>query len=77
MREGAVFEFIAQLIHRQFRFHLAIIVIGVVGIIYANGWSWTSAVVALLALILIPLAWALVAFWVYVFSNTGRTENRR
>ena len=77
MREGAVFEFIAQLIRRQFRFHLAIIAIGAAGIVYVNGWSWTSAIVALLALTLIPLAWALVAFWVYVFSNTGRQEDRR
>ena len=72
-----VFAFIAPLMRRQFRFYAAIVAIGVVGIVYANGWSWTSAVVILLTVAVLPLAWALVWFWATVFSNVGRQGDMR
>lgn len=72
MRDIAVFDFIAQLLRKQFRFYVVIISIAIAGIVYANGWSWASAVVILIAALMIPFAFALVSFWVSAFRDIGR-----
>jgi hypothetical protein len=75
MRE--VFNFIADLLRRQFRFYGAIIALGVIGIVYANGWSWTSAIVLLIAAIVMPLGYALMWFWVTAFRGMSQREDAR
>jgi hypothetical protein len=77
MRENAVFGFIAQLLRSQFRFYGAILALGIVGIVFAHGWSWTSAIVIAIAVIVIPFAWVLTSFWITVFRNTGRSGDVR
>jgi phosphoglycerol transferase MdoB-like AlkP superfamily enzyme len=72
-----VFAFIADLLRRQFRFYGAIIAIGVVGIVYAKGWSWTSAIVLVIAAVIMPLGYALAWFWVQAFRGMSRREDAR
>jgi hypothetical protein len=73
----AVFELLAQLLRRQFPFYVAIIALAVAGIVFANGWSWTSAIVIVIAAIVIPFAFILTAFWISVFSSMARPEEKR
>lgn len=78
MREDrAVFELIAQLLRRQFRFYFVILALAIVGTVLAHGWSWTSAVVIVIAVIVIPFGWVLTAFWISVFHNAGRQGDTR
>ncbi len=75
MRE--LFAFIADLMRRQFRFYGAIVALGVIGIVYANGWSWTSAIVLVIAAIVMPMGYALTWFWVSAFRGMSRREDVR
>ena len=77
MRDNAVFGLIAQLLRKQFRFYAAIIALAIVGTIAAHGWSWTSAIVILIAALVIPFAWVLTSFWISVFQNAGQQRERR
>ncbi|MSO68136.1 MAG: hypothetical protein EXR03_10320 [Pseudolabrys sp.] len=75
MRENAVFDVIVQLLRRQFRFYAAIIALAIIGTVAAHGWSWASAVVIVIAAIVIPSAFVLTAFWISVFRNIGRKKD--
>ena len=77
MREGMIFEFIAQLMERKARFLFIILALGVIGIVFAHGLTWTSAIVVLLALIVIPSAWLMLSFWSSFFRNLGRSGEQR
>ena len=77
MRDNAVFGLIAQLLRKQFRFYGAILALAIVGTVAAHGWSWTSAIVVLIAAIVIPFGWLLAAFWISVFQNASRSGERR
>jgi len=77
MRENAVFDVIVQLLRRQFRFYAAIIALAIIGTVAAHGWSWTSAIVVLIATLVIPFGWVLTAFWISVYQNAGRPGDLR
>ena len=78
MREDrAVFEFIAQLLRKQFRLYFAILALAIVGIVAAHGWSWTSAIVVVIAAVVIPLGRVLATFRISVFQNASRPGERR
>ncbi len=77
MREGVIFEAIANLMERKARFLFVILTLGVIGIVFAHGLTWTSAVVVLIALIVIPSAWLMLTFWSSFFRNLGRSGEQR
>ena len=77
MRDAPLFAFIANLMQRKFRFLSIIVVIGLAGIIYAHGWSWTTALFGLAIVLALGFGWAAVSFWVWVFRNAGRQEEQR
>ena len=77
MRDGAIFEFIAQLMERKFRFLLIVVALGLVGIVYAHGWSWTAALFGLAIVLALGFGWAAVSFWVWVLRNAGRQGEQR
>jgi hypothetical protein len=77
MREGVIFELIAQVMERKAHFLFIILSLGVIGIVFAHGLTWTSAVVVLIALIVIPSAWLLLSFWSSFFRNLGRSGEHR
>ena len=74
---ATVFEMIAQLMERKARFLLIIVALGVVGIVIAHGLTWTSAIVVLIALIVIPSAWLMLRFWSTFFRSLGRSGEPR
>jgi NhaP-type Na+/H+ or K+/H+ antiporter len=77
MPDSAIFTIIAQLLRRQFRFYFTLLAFAIVGTIAAHGWSWSSAIVILLAVIVIPFGWVLTSFWISVFQNAGRPGSMR
>jgi hypothetical protein len=77
MREGLIFETVAQLMERKARFLFIILTFGVIGIVFAHGLTWTSAIVVLIALVVIPSAWLLLSFWSSFFRNLGRPGEQR
>ena len=77
MRDGVIFEFIARHIERKFRFLLVVVGLGLAGIVYAHGWSWTSALFSVAIIVALGFGWVLTAFWVSVFRNTGRQGDAR
>ena len=77
MRDAAFFDFIANLMQRKFRFLAIILVIGVAGIVYAHGWSWTTVLFSVAVVLALGFGWAAVSFWVWVFRNTGRQGEQR
>jgi hypothetical protein len=77
MRDGVIFEFIARLIERKFRFLLVIVGLGLAGIVYAHGWSWTTAMFSLVVILALGFGCALATFWISVFRNAGRQEEQR
>ncbi len=72
MRDGVIFELIARLIERKFHFLLVIVGLGLAGIIYAHGWSWTTAIFSLIVILVLGFGWALTSFWIAFFRNAGR-----
>ena len=48
-----------------------------IGIAFAHGLTWTSAVVVLIALAVIPSAWLMLSFWSSFFRNLGRSGKQR
>jgi hypothetical protein len=77
MREGIIVETIAQLMERKARFLFVTLALGVTGIVVAHGLNWVSAVVVLIALVVIPSAWLLLSFWSSFFRNLGRSGEQR
>jgi hypothetical protein len=77
MRDAAPFDLIASLMQRKFRFLAAILVIGLAGIIYAHGWSWTTVLFSLAVVLALGFGWAATSFWVWVFRNAGRQGEQR
>lgn len=77
MREGAILELIAGLMERKARFLFIILTLGVIGIVLVHGLTWTSAVVVLIALIVIPSAWLMLTVWSSFFRNLGRSGEQR
>jgi hypothetical protein len=77
MREGIIFQAIAQLMERKARFLFIVLALGVIGIVFAHGLTWTSAIVVVLALIVIPSAWLMLSFWSSFFRNLGRSGEQR
>jgi membrane associated rhomboid family serine protease len=74
MRE--LFEFIAQLLRRKLHFIIFTAVVAVIGVAATHGLSWTTMVVATIAVFLVMSAWALFSFWISVFRNTGKRESQ-
>ena len=77
MRDGAIFDFLANLMQRKFRFLAIIVVIGLAGIVYAHGWSWTTALLSIAVILVLGFGWAAISFWVWVFHNAGRQKEQR
>jgi hypothetical protein len=77
MREGAVFNFIADIMQRKFRFLAIVVVVGLAGILYAHGMTWTTALFTVAFLLVLGFGWAAVNFWVWVFRNAGRQREQR
>jgi hypothetical protein len=77
MHDAAPFDFIASLMQRKFRFLATILVIGLAGIIYAHGWSWTTVLFGLAVVLALGFGWAAISFWVWVFRNAGRQGEQR
>ncbi len=77
MRDAAFFDFIANLMQRKLRFLLIVVVLGLAGIVYAHGLTWTTALFSLAVILALGFGWAAVSFWVWVFRNTGRQGEQR
>jgi hypothetical protein len=77
MRDGAVFDFIANMMQRKFRLLAALVLIGLAGILYAHGLTWTTGLFTLAFLLVLGFGWAAVSFWVWVFRNAGRQGEQR
>lgn len=77
MRESIIFETIARLMERKARFLFFVLALGVNGVVFAHGLTWTSAVVVLVAIIVIPSAWLMLTFWSSFFRNLGRSGEHR
>ena len=77
MRDAALFDFIANLMQRKFRFLAIILLVGLIGIVYAHGWSWTAALFGLAIVLVLGFGWAAVSFWVWVLRNAGRQGEQR
>jgi fatty acid desaturase len=71
-----VIEFLASFAEQQRRFLLFMIALAVAGIVYVNGWSWTSAIVVALAVLVVAGFWSLTTFWLSFFRDIGRKESR-
>jgi hypothetical protein len=76
MREGAVFNFIADMMQRKFRFLLILVLIGLAGILYAHGLTWTTALFTVAFVLVLGFGWAAISFWVWVFRNAGRQKDQ-
>jgi hypothetical protein len=74
---AALSRFIADTMERKARWLLIVVGLGVIGIVFAHGLTWTSAIVGLIALIVIPFAWLMLSFWSSFFRNLGRSGEQR
>jgi hypothetical protein len=77
MRDGVVFDFIANVMQRKFRFLAALVLIGLAGILYAHGLTWTTALFTAVFVLVLGFGWAAISFWVWVFRNAGRQGEQR
>jgi hypothetical protein len=77
MREGALFNFIADTMQRKFRFLAILVVIGLAGILYAHGLTWTTALFTVAFVLALGFGWAAISFWAWVFRNAGRRGEQR
>ena len=73
----AVLEFVAQLARRKLMFLVALAAVAIIGASAAHGWSWTSFIVTVIALLVLFFAWAMVTFWIWVIRNSGRQGDVR
>ena len=69
-------ELFATLLLKRLRFLVLIGLCGIIAVAAVNGWSWTTAIVILIAGVLLLLAWAIFSFWIWFFRNAGRQETR-
>ncbi len=77
MRDGAIFDIVAGLMQRKLRFLLIVVGAGLAGIVYAHGWSWTTAILSLVVVMVLGFGWALTSFWIWFFRNAGRQGDTR
>ncbi len=72
MRE--VLGFFANMAERKFHFLVFILVVGMAGILYAHGLTWTTFFFMLFAVFAIVCGWIVTSFWVALFRSWGQQQ---
>lgn len=67
---------IAQFMASKLRFLMIVLGLGMVGILFAHGFSFVSVTFALICFLMLGAAWIVFSFWIWFFRNLGGNRDR-
>ncbi|MDO9413097.1 MAG: hypothetical protein Q7T81_11040 [Pseudolabrys sp.] len=74
---ATVSRFIADTMARKLRWLLIVVGLGLIGIVYAHGMTWTTFFVVLIGLMALGSGWIAFSFWIWFFRNLGRSKEEQ